>query len=254
MSYKAANNDYSLYEKNILHVLSKEVEEFDFFRYMDITGVFGVSDEFGEMYCKSLEEEFPEEVQKIRNGFYDKFLSEFHSIGKPNFFYSPILGRHINANTTRYLYHAFLIKKYIESKFSGQVLHIVEIGGGYGGLCFWLSKLIPSSIKKYEIFDLNVVLQLQKRCLTKWGVECSYSENPFSWTKTDTTFVISNYGYAEFNELFQNIYRQTITSKADGGFMIWNNWTGMFKFTENPMVAENERPPFPGCHNLFLYF
>ena len=54
---------------------------------MDITGVFGVSDEFGAMYCKCIKEEFPEEAEKIRNGNYDNLFAEFHSIGKPNFFY-----------------------------------------------------------------------------------------------------------------------------------------------------------------------
>jgi hypothetical protein len=254
MSYIAANNDYGLYEKSIHGILETPIEHLSFFHTQDITGVFGVSDEFGTMYCKCIQDEFPEELKKIRDGVYDTLLNEFHSIGKPPMFYSDILGRSINANTTRYIYHAFLIKKYMEQKFPGKALQVVEIGGGYGGLCFWLSKLAPLSIKTYEIFDLNTVLKLQKRCLEKWNVACSYSDNPFTWNKTDTTFVISNYGFSEFNELFQRVYTQTITSKSDGGFMVWNNWTGMIKFTENQMVMENERPDFPGCHNLFLYF
>jgi hypothetical protein len=254
MSYTAANNNYELYVKSILEILEKPVETMNLFQNQNITGVFGVSDEFGAMYCKCLQDEFPDEVKKIRDGVYNPLFTEFHSIGKPTLFYSDILGQSINANTIRYIYHALLIKKYMEQKFPGKALQVVEIGGGYGGLCFWLSKLAPTSIKKYEIFDLDAVTKLQKRCLEKWNVACSYSDNPFTWTKTDTTFVISNYGFSEFNELFQRVYTQTVTSKSEGGFMIWNNWTGVCKFTENKIAMENERPAFPGCHNLFLYF
>lgn len=32
-------------------------------------------------------------------------------------------------------------------------------------------------------------------------------------------------------------------------------WRGViYKFTENPMKKEDERPSFTGCYNLFLYF
>lgn len=254
MPYQAANNDYTIYVNHILKILQKPVEEFDFLRNLDTYGIFGVSPEFGMDYCKCIQEEFPEEVNCIREGKYDSLFKEFESIGSPVFFYSKILGRHINANTTRYLYHTFLIKRYMEEKFPGKPLHVLEIGGGYGGLCFWLSKLAPNSIKIYEICDLNAAIQLQKVCLQKWNIPCSFLDNPFAWKKQDTTFVISNYGFAEFNEIFQTIYTQTILSNCEGGFMVWNNSTGILKFTENPMKIEKERPSFPNVSNHFLYF
>lgn len=254
MPYKAADNDYSAYANHILDMLKKPVEQFDFLQNMNITGVFGVSDEFGHLYCKCLQEEFPDEVKKIRQGVYDSLFREFHSIGKPSTFYSDILACQINANTTRYIYHALLIKKYMETKFPDKKLQVIEIGGGYGGLCYWLSKLAPNFIKTYEICDLQAVIQLQKRCLEKWNVSCSYIDNPFSWKKTDTCFLISNYGFSEFNEMFQHVYTQSIISKCEGGFMIWNNWTGVTKFTENTLLSEDERPAFPNAYNKFLYF
>jgi hypothetical protein len=254
MSYKAANNDYSNYERTILEILQQPIEKFQFLQNQNITGVFGVSKEYGLLYCQSLQEEFPEEVVKIQQGIYNEMFSEFHRVGNPEFFYSDILQRPMNANTVRYFYHALLIKKYMEKKFPGKALQVVEIGGGYGGLCFWLTKLATTSIEKYEIIDLQTALQLQKVCLESWKVSCTYTDNPFSWKKENTTFVISNYGFSEFNQMYQTIYTQTILSKCEGGFMIWNNWTGILDFTKNPIHQEKERPEFPDAYNSFLYF
>jgi hypothetical protein len=67
-------------------------------------------------------------------------------------------------------------------------------------------------------------------------------------------FVISNYAYSEFNAHYQSLYKNTILKKADAGFMIWNNWTGLPFFTDLPMRIEPERPIFPNVPNKFLYF
>jgi hypothetical protein len=153
------------------------------------------------------------------------------------------------------MYHALLIQKYIYEKYKNTPIDIIEIGGGYGGLCFWLTKLAPECIQVYEICDLEVVNRLQKRCLDQWLVPCSFFNNPWEWKKADyPTFCISNYGFSEFNSSFQDLYTETILRKVEAGFMIWNNWTGIYKFTENYMKKENERPSFPDAYNLFLYF
>jgi hypothetical protein len=254
MSYQPLNYDYTVYTNHILNILKKPVEQLDFLSNLNTFGIFGVSSEFGMDYCRCIQEEFPEEVRKIHEGVYDTHLAQFQSIGTPQFFFSTILDRYMTGNTTRYIYHALIIKKYMEEKFSGKPLQVLEIGGGYGGLCFWLSKLAPQSIKTYEICDLNAAVQLQTLCLGKWNVPCSFLENPFAWKKHDTTFVISNYGFAEFNDMFQKVYTQTILSQCDGGFMVWNNPTGLFKFTENLVKIEKERPVFPPHNNMFLYF
>jgi hypothetical protein len=45
----------------------------------------------------------------------------------------------------------------MKEKFPSTKLQVVEIGGGYGGLCFWLSVLAPECIQTYEICDLKIV-------------------------------------------------------------------------------------------------
>lgn len=251
--YKSANNDYSEYEKNIETMLANE--NLDFLKNWKITSIFGVSKEFGMMYLTSIKEEFPDFIDDVMNGKYDDFFSLFHSIGQPDLFFSEIINRNMNANTARYIYHALLIRKYINRRLSNTKLQIVEIGGGYGGLCFWLSKLIPECIHSYEIVDLEIVSRLQNRCLDKWGINCSYLNDPLQWKKSEyPVFCISNYGYSEFNKTYQDLYKETILNKTTGGFMVWNNWTGIYKFTENEIKIEKERPSFPGICNTFLYF
>jgi len=253
--YKSAENNYSTYEYNIENMLRKPNDQIDFLRDPDIMYIFGVSVDFGIKYVKSIIEDFPEFATEIKNGKYDDLFSLFYSIGNPEFFYSESLAKIINPNTLRYIYHSLVIRRYMKEKFPNTKLQVVEIGGGYGGLCFWLTKLAPECIERYEICDLEVPNRLQKRCLDHWSVPFSFFSDPLQWKKAECpTFCISNYGFSEFNKKYQDLYTEAILRKVEGGFMIWNNWTGIYKFTENPMKKEDERPSFTGCYNLFLYF
>jgi hypothetical protein len=54
-----------------------------------------------------------------------------------------------------HVYAAWRIKYYIDQFFeSDRLLNIVEIGGGYGGLCYWLQKICKHRIASYSIVDL----------------------------------------------------------------------------------------------------
>jgi hypothetical protein len=57
-----------------------------------------------------------------------------------------------------------LLKHIKDSKLEN--LEIVELGGGYGGLCLCLShfsKILDVKISKYNIIDLDLVLKLQEK-------------------------------------------------------------------------------------------
>jgi hypothetical protein len=253
--YKSANNNYSPFEHTIEKMLERQTDEFDFLSNSTTLSIFGVDNDWGETYIHFLLNEFPEFVKNVQDGMYTSLFDLFHSIGSPKLFYSDIMNGFTNANTIRYIYHALLIKKYMKEKFPSTKLQVVEIGGGYGGLCFWLSVVAPECIQTYEICDLKIVGCLQKRCLDKWNIACSYFNSPSEWKKSEyPTFVISNYAYSEFNSFYQDLYKDTILKNAEAGFMIWNNWTGIYKFTELPLTIEKERPSFAQNLNLFLYF
>ena len=67
----------------------------------------------------------------------------------------------------RYILHSLLILKFMKDCNLNNV-DIVEIGGGYGGLCFFLHKLsylFSININSYSMFDLQQPLLLQKKYL-----------------------------------------------------------------------------------------
>ena len=254
MSYISANNDgiYNEYEKKIDKIL--ENKTLDFLSKEANVGIFDVEDHFGPLYSQQLSVEFPEVAEDFRNRRYFRELISFIKVGKQDEFFSKELESNVTPNTVRYIYHACLISKYIKEKFADKQVDIVEMGGGYGGLSFWMRIFLPT-IYKYTIIDLPAACRLQKTCMTTLGVDLKSISDPNLVQKENRPiFVISNYGYSEFNQHYQNLYKNTVISKADGGFMIWNNWSGIYLFTNLSMKIEPERPSFPNVPNKFIYF
>ena len=69
------------------------------------------------------------------------------------------------ATNLRYILHSFLILDYMKKENMNDI-DIIEIGGGYGGLCYFLNKmcsLFDITIKSYSIFDLKLASQLQEK-------------------------------------------------------------------------------------------
>jgi hypothetical protein len=253
MSYIYANNDYvyNTYENKLNTILNSN--KLDFLSNTNNIGIFDVDKSYGQKYCQQLSNEFPECSNFIYQ-HYTQFVN-FMKLGEQEQFISNEFNLVMTANTARYIYHAYLISKYIESKFGTQKIDVVEIGGGYGGLCFWLQLLKPELINNYTIIDLPNANKLQQRCLSELNTKVNTISNPNDYKKSNVPlFVISNYGYSEFNGYYQHLYRDTILKLADSGFMIWNNWTGIFEFTSLPIKIEEERPVFTNCYNKFLYF
>ena len=254
MSYTFARNSYSAYENSISQFLKSSNTNPPFLQDSQVLSVLGLDESFGKFYCKQIKEEFPEFVEAVKNGKYSRELTQFISIGQQNTFYSDDLQCLMAPNAARYIYHAHLIAAYILTKFNTRHVDVVEIGGGYGGLCYWLRLLLPS-IANYSIFDLHAAGKLQDHCLKQLNTACLYKSNPYQFKKSENpVFLISNYAYSAFNEYYQNLYKNTLLKQADSGFMAWNNWSGVYKFTELPMNIVSERPTFSGIPNTFIYF
>jgi len=178
----------------------------------------------------------------------------------------------------RYLYHSLLIADHIKTvfpQFFADVkamkamkcedgVDIVEVGGGYGGLCYSLlhnAALLGVSIRSYTIIDLEPATQLQRmfhRKMSVLGVEYLAAEKFLSTGRNEyyakDVFLISNYCYSEIDQNLQRVYRDKLFPAVKHGFMVWNNSVGPnaenlpFDFT-----AEPERP-LTGEHNLFVRF
>lgn len=141
---------------------------------------------------------------------------------------------------------------------------IVEVGGGYGGLCYSIlhnAALLGISIRSYTMIDLEPVTQLQRmfhRKLSMLGVKYLAADKFLSTGHNEhcakDVFLVSNYCYSEIGQDLQRLYRDKLFPSVKHGFMVWNNSVGPnpenlpFEFT-----AEPERP-LTGEHNLFVRF
>lgn len=69
-------------------------------------------------------------------------------------------GRFLTRETCSHLYSAYRMRTAIE-RHGLQLINLVEIGGGFGGTCFWLRKLMGDRIQRYVIVDLPEVSLIQ---------------------------------------------------------------------------------------------
>jgi len=127
----------------------------------------------------------------------------------------------------RYILHSFLILEYMQNKELNN-LNIVEIGGGYGGLCFFinkLSKLFNIVIKSYTIFDLLEASQLQEKYLKKLNISNVkfFQLDNFKELNADS-FLISNYAFSEISLDIQKKYiEKVLLPFISRGFLCWNH-------------------------------
>lgn len=216
-----------------------------------------VSQSDGNAYWDHLKKEFPDKLYQK-----DKFITLAHtndSLGKPTKF---DIKDFTNCSPTnlRYLYHAFLILQLIK-KYQNNV-DIVEIGGGYGGLAFYLRhlcELFEVEISSHTIIDLESVANLQKTYTNYLGIEI----DSIPYVKCDTfnrenCFLVSAYALAEFPVPVRERYTETVTCKCNHGFLVWNTAGDQTPF--NPaivngkeFVTEPERP-LTGAGNYFITY
>lgn len=98
---------------------------------------------------------------------------------------------------------------------------IVEIGAGFGGQCYILSRLQP--FLDYYIIDLPEVEPLIKKVINTLQVKnVSYSSEEEKTLEEDIDLVISNYAFSECDRQTQEDYFEKIIKKSKRGYIIYN--------------------------------
>ena len=117
-------------------------------------------------------------------------------------------------------------------------IDIIEIGGGYGGLCFFINKLanlFNINVNTYTIFDLPEALQLQKKYLTDElnVINLNFAEiNNFTNIK-ENSFLVSTYAFSEIPLDLQKDYTNKILNPyTSHGFLAWN-FIDIYPFIDN---------------------
>ncbi len=180
-----------------------------------------VSEDLGKKYLETIDD-------KIDIDIIQKLCNINDSVGSPTIIdFGKVRS---SPSSLRYINHAFKILTYLKSLNLSSV-KIVEVGGGYGGLCliiYHLNKLMFNlSIEEYIIIDLAEPLLLQQKYLETNNVDIPlhyYNASTFGSTLPSTDyFLISNYCISEIDPQFRQTYYKFLFPKVKHGFIIWNH-------------------------------
>lgn len=160
-------------------------------------------------------------------------------------------------SSLRYIFHAHLILKHLQS-LNLPVTDIVEIGGGYGGLCLAVhhfSKKYNVNIQSYTIVDLPSPSKLQNLYLntvdSTLNVDFVDATTFGANITKNNMFLISNYCFSEISIEFQKKYIETLFPKVSHGFMAWN----MIPLYNFGFITRDELEyPKTGEFNRYVYF
>ena len=177
----------------------------------------------GKLYLKYILKEFPDIYSKNKNTILN-LIDINDRYGKTNKYkISDLI--YCGPSNLRYIYQSFKILSYM-NKLQISDIDIIEIGGGYGGLSFYLHNLSPIfdiTIKTYTIFDLNGPNKLTNAYLSTHNISTNnYTLDNFDNLKKNS-FMISNYAFSELPENIRKDYENKIIDNYIlHGFLAWN--------------------------------
>lgn len=209
-----------------------------------------VSAEQGRQYIKSIHINTKLSINDVVS-----FCNLNDSVGNPNTIEYGIVTA--SPTSLRYIYFAHLILTHIKS-LNLPVLNIVEIGGGYGGLCLaihYFSEAYGVKVNTYKIIDLLTINKLQEMYISKVNsnisVEYIDAATFGSDIKDTNLFLISTYCFSEIPLELQHSYIKTLFPKVSHGFIAWNI-IPLYDFGFTLKVEDEIPSTFP--NNKYLYF
>lgn len=208
---------YAEWSSICLNIVSNKIDEFKQLNEVQYM-LEHVSKEHGKIYFDNL----------LKDGFdkeylcYLSLLNDKHGSVKEE--YDNIL---VSPSTIRYARHAFDICNLIQTKNLSNV-SIVEIGGGYGGLCLILSDMLQKNnikLDKYHILDLPEVQKLQEYYLNG-AIPQLYFNNCMQFgsdINDDNLILVSCYAVSEMNIEYRLNYLKNLLPKVQGMYLLWNS-------------------------------
>lgn len=208
----SSDSDHFSY-KSVCLKASLDQETFNVFKQIpEYTEILeGYPYEVGQSYLEEIENKFPLIYDKI-NDFKDN-----DKYGGPLCFNYPKIGV-ISPATLGYIFNAANMLEYFGDLNNKSIL---EIGGGYGGQSFILSKMI--NFKYYHIYDLAETSLLINKYLSLHKVTNACAEqialevNPLNYD-----LLISNYAFSECSREMQDEYFNKVIPNVKSGYMILN--------------------------------
>lgn len=270
-------NNFTDYRAAVAEALTQSPREWTFKgdpRYRRI--LEHVTPEQGAEFYALIEAEFPglfDDLQTRRLIESMVYLSDTH--GMAELAPLPPHGYLGSPSNYRYLYHALLILRHAESLGLKQY-HIVEVGGGYGGLAYFINRFVnrfaswPSS---HTVIDLPEVAALQAKYAaaldfplhTVNGLDAEAIDTALLPDDGPPRYFVSIYAFSEFDAETRAWYEERVARRCAHGFLVWNFYQPLegvaekrlggplYPFVDAPLETEPERPN-TGPGNLMVRF
>lgn len=220
-----ASTDYPLFCQKAAH----DDQTFSSFRRDPIYqgALEHVSYTQGLEYLKIIQNKYPELLQYL-----PQFLTS-ERIGNPITYEYKGIGK-ISPTTLRYI----KVAADLMDEFGNlREKHIVEIGGGYGGLCKILHDL--GGFASYTLIDLPECLPLIKRYLECFEIPNVYLlDNAQLDQLGNCDLLVSNYAFSEIDRKEQKDYLDRVILPATSGYMIYNFVSSLYFGLESYSVEE----------------
>ena len=168
-----------------------------------------VSFEEGQQYLKEIDIDYLDKLEEVK---------ENDSLGSPVIYEYPSVGE-ISPTTIRYIKNT----SDIINKFGNSFDSIVEIGGGYGGLCKVLSSFIK--FEQYLLLDLEECNLLSRKYLSHFDLPTlSYRSEEIDEIDENFDLLISNYAFSECHKEVQQDYIERFIKKSNNFYIMHNNF------------------------------
>jgi len=242
-----STTQYDSYSVSIERELSKSCSDWTFKSDKEYVKVLEhVSQDLGAQYLI--------EIKNRYGPLYEKNKKLLIELCQKNDLYGKTIKSQFDEFTTcsptnlRYIFQSFLILDDIKKSESRD---IIEIGGGYGGLCFFmfnLAKLFDITIRSYAIFDLLPASLLQEKYLKSLNIKNTafFQLEDFSNLRVGS-FLISNYAFSEIEKDLQHKYTQKIINPYTSyGFLAWNRGPDLgsvYGFVNDSIIEEEKAYP-----------
>lgn len=212
---------------------------------------------YGKLYMSEIKNKFNTLFNKNKK-FLLKLTVENDKYGKPKKKSFEGFGK-CSPTDLRYILQSFIILTFMEKQKLNNI-NIIEIGGGYGGLAFFIIKiaeLFNITIKSYTIFDLQDVSKLQKAYLQALNLNNITTMNFYQLDNykdlKHNSFLISNYAFSEISMELQKEYTEKILNPyVSYGFLIWN-YIPIYNFIENKIISSELEYPDTSNNNTNYY-
>lgn len=146
---------------------------------------------------------------------------KFDRFGMPHTYECVIGKKNVGMSTSTSL-HLRVLMDLVELFDLDNHKDIVEIGGGYGGLCSVVCTYVDDV--NYSIIDLPEVNLLQEKYLSRFGLMDKVETiSCFECKQFDRdVMLVSNYAFSELSREIQDVYFEKVVSKATCGYMLCN--------------------------------